>query len=117
LNTGSKISHSTLSDLRHILRTVAKEDYENEDEAIEHGLERYKSLILEVARVKRFDLAVWVEGSDTGFQKDLRDLTFLERANLVKGEMNYTHHNAYREYRLTEEGTELATRLLNEKNG
>ena len=99
------------------MRRVAKEDYKSADEAIEHGLERYKSLILKVARVKRFDLAVWVEGSDTGFQRDLSDLTFLEKANLVKGETNYTRHNAYREYRLTKDGAELATRLRKESNG
>jgi len=113
LNTRSKARHSTLSGLRKILRAVATEDYANENETIEHGLERYRSLILEVARVKKFDLAVWVEGSDSGFQKDLTDLAFLERANLLNGEMNYTDHNAYREYRLTKEGAELATRLKN----
>jgi hypothetical protein len=102
-------------DLKQVLRRVAEEDYESEEEAIERGLDRYKTFILEIARVKRFDLAIWVEGSDTGFQKDERDLSFLERANLVKGEMNYTHHNAYREYRLTRKGAELATRLSNEK--
>jgi hypothetical protein len=103
-------------DLRQILRHVAEEDYESEEEAMERGLDRYKTLLLEIARVKSFDLAISVEGSEAGFQKAERDLSVLERANLVKGEMNYTHHNAYREYRLTKKGTELATRLLKEKN-
>ena len=103
------------SDLRQILHKVAEEDYESEEQAIERGLDRYKSLILEIARVKRFDLAISVEGSDTGFQTDERALSFLERASLVKGEVNYTHRNAYREYRLTKKGAELAAKLVNEK--
>jgi hypothetical protein len=104
------------SDLAQILRRVVEEDYESEREGIEGRLDRYKALILEIARVKRFNIAIWVEGSDTRFQKDERDLSLLERANLVKGQMNYTRdsHNAYREYELTEKGAELATKLLNE---
>ena len=102
-------------DLKEILHRIAEEDYESEKEEIQGRLDRYKSLILEIARVKRFDLAIWVEGSDIQSQKDEKDLNFLERANLVKGQMNYTHHNAYREYQLTKKGAELATKLLNEK--
>ena len=102
-------------DLRQVLRRVAKEDYASERQGIERELDRYKALILEIARVKRFDLAISVEGSDTRFQKDKRDLSFLERANLVRGEMHYTHRNAYREYQLTKKGAELANSLLNEK--
>jgi len=103
------------SDLRQILRRVAQEDYAREEKAIERGLDRYKTFLLEIARVKTFDPAIWIEGSNTGFQKDERELSILERANLVKGETNFTHHNAYREYRLTKKGAELAARLLNEK--
>jgi hypothetical protein len=107
------------SDLKQILRKVAEEDYESEEEEIERGIDRYKALILEIARVKRFDLAIWVEGVDTPFRKNERDLSFLERANLVKGEIRFTRdsHNAYREYQLTKKGAELATKLLNEKTG
>jgi hypothetical protein len=101
-------------DLKRILHRIAEEDYESERKDIEQGLDRYKALLLEIARVKTLDLAIWVEGSDTRFQKDERDLSFLERANLVKGRMNYTHRNAYREYQLTKKGAELATKLLNE---
>lgn len=104
-------------DLKQILRKVAEEDYTREKEEIERGLDRYKALILEIARVKRFDLAIWVEGSGTRFQKDERDLDFLGRAKLVKGELKYTHRNAYREYQLTKEGAEIATKLSNEKRG
>jgi hypothetical protein len=102
------------SDLKENLRRVAEEDYEGEKEEVEGRLDRYKSLILEIARVKRFDLAIWIEGADARFQQDERDLSFLERANLVKGKTNFTHHNAYREYQLTKKGAELAVKLSNE---
>jgi hypothetical protein len=101
-------------DLKELLRRVTEEDYESEKEEIEGRLDRYKSL--DIAKVKRFDLAISVEGANTRFQKDERDLNFLERANLVKGKMNFTRdgHNAYREYQLTKKGAELAAKLLNE---
>ena len=102
-------------DLMEILHRIAEEDYRSEKEEIQGRLDRYKSLILEIARVKRFDLAISVEGSATQFQEDEKDLHFLERADLVEGQMNFTHHNAYREYQLTKKGAELATKLLNEK--
>jgi hypothetical protein len=63
---------------------VAEEDYENEREEIEAAPDRSKALILQIARVKRFDVAIWVEDAPTQFQKDERDLSFLERANIVK---------------------------------
>jgi len=104
------------SDIKEILRRIAEEDYESEKQEIDGRLDRCKSLILEIAKVKRFDLAISVEGSDTQFQKDEKDLNFLERGNLVKGKTSYTRHNAYREYQLTKKGDELATKLLNEKS-
>jgi hypothetical protein len=100
--------------LMQLLLKVAEEDYENERGEIEAGIDRYKALILEIARVKRFDLATSVEGSNTRFQKDERDLNFLEKAHLVTGKTNYTRHNAYREYELTKTGVELATKLSDE---
>ena len=105
------------SDLKDALRNVVEEDCEKERKEIERKLDHYKSLLLEIARVKRFNLAVSVEGFETQYQADERDLDFLERANLVKGEMNFTHHNEYREYQLTKKGAELAAKLMNETGG
>ena len=48
-------------DLKEVLRRVAEEDCESEKEEIEGRLDRYKSLILEIARVKGFDLAIEIE--------------------------------------------------------
>ena len=103
------------SDLKDALRNVVEEDYEIERNEIERKLDRYKSLLLEIARVKRFDLTISVEGSETQFQEDEKDLGFLERANLVKGEMKFAHHNEYREYGLTKKGAEVAARLMKEQ--
>jgi len=99
------------SELRGILLGVAKQDYEREKGTITDKLDDYEALILEIAKVKRFDLAIWIEGSDPGFRKDEADLSVLEKARLVKGETNYTHRNAFNEYRLTRRGTELAAKL------
>jgi len=99
------------SELRGILLVVAGQDYEREKRTITDRLDDYEALILEIAKVKRFDLAIWIEGSDSGFRRDETDLNFLERARLVKGEMKYTHRNAFHEYRLTRRGTELAAKL------
>lgn len=103
----------TSSDLSAILKKVAEEDYKNENAEIEEGLERHKSLILKIAKVKKFDLAIWVEGSETHLKYE-KDLNLLERGNLVKGQIRYTERNAYREYKLTKKGTELAKKLLEE---
>jgi hypothetical protein len=103
------------SDLRAILRKVAEEEYKREIREIEERLERYKSLILEVAEAKKWDLLVWVEGTGLkDLKKHEKDLNLLERANLVKGQMKYTERNAYREYQLTKKGNELVKRLLEE---
>lgn len=103
----------TSSDLRAILKKVAEEDYKSENAEIEEGLERYKSLILKIANVKKFDLAIWVEGSEMHLKYE-KDLNLLERGNLVKGQIRYTERNAYREYKLTKKGTELVKKLLEE---
>jgi hypothetical protein len=81
--------HSTSS---KFLFDVAKENYETEMQGIERAIDRYEALILEVARVKRFDLAIWIEGSDTQFGRGERDLSVLERANLVGRAEVYTPH-------------------------
>ena len=41
-------------------------------------------------------------------------LNMLERGNIIKGKMKYTHRSAYREYELTKKGEELAKKLQEE---
>jgi hypothetical protein len=87
------------SDLKAILDKVAEEDYKSKKLEIEQGLERFKSLLLKIAKTKRWDLTIWVEGSRVkNLEKYEKDLNFLERGSLVKGRMKYTERTAYRVY-------------------
>jgi DNA-binding HxlR family transcriptional regulator len=98
-------------DLKRMLQKVAEEDYQSENVQIEERLDRYKSLILRIAKAKKWDFPVWVEGSETHLTEDESDLNMLERSNLIKGQIRYTERNAYREYSLTKKGADLAKRL------
>jgi hypothetical protein len=100
------------SELKTILEKVAEEDYEHEKTLIEERLEHFRSLLLKIAKARNWDFPVWIEGAEPAdLKKYEADLNLLERANLVKGQMKYTEHNAYREYRLTKKGEELAKTL------
>jgi hypothetical protein len=103
------------SDLKKILVNVIEEDYKQKELEVEKGIERFKKLLREIAAAKKWDLAIWVEGSN---MKDIeryeKDLNLLERGNLIKGKMKFTEHNAYREYQLTKKGSDLAKKLLEE---
>jgi len=98
-----------------ILKQVAEEDYTSEKLDIEKNLLRFKSLLLEIAKAKKWDLAIWVEGTAVNdAEKVEKDLNLLERGNIVKGKMKYSEHNAYREYQLTKKGAELVEKLQKE---
>jgi hypothetical protein len=105
--------------LKEMLDKVAEEDFKKEEEEIEQrarkGLPRFKSLILAIKKAKRYDLVVLAEGSaPEGIKKIEKDLNMLERANLIKGEMKFTHRDTYRRYVLTKKGNDLAESLLKE---
>ena len=103
------------SNLKGILNKVAEEDYASEEVEIEKNLALFKSLLLEIAKVKTWDLAIWVEGTDVkSAEKYEKNLNLLERGNLVKGKLKFTEHNAYREYQLTKKGFELVKKLREE---
>jgi hypothetical protein len=103
------------SELKTILKKVAEEDFKSEETIIDERIRNYKSLILKIAEVGTFDLPVWIEGSQpSNFKKYERDLNMLERGNLIKGEMKYTERNAYRQYKLTKKGIDLAKKLQGE---
>ena len=105
----------TSSDLETILKQVAEEDYENKELEIEQNFSSFKSLLLEIAKAKKWDLAIWVEGIDVQHAKRYeKGLNLLERGNLVKGKLKYTERNAYREYQLTKKGFELLKKLQKE---
>ena len=103
------------SDLKIILDKVIEEDYKRKELEIEKGFERFKSLLHEIASAKKWDFAIWVQGSKVnGVEKYEKELNLLERGNLVKGKMKFTEHNAYREYQLTKKGSDLIKKLLKE---
>ena len=105
----------TSSELKSILNNVAAEDYANEELDVEKGLLRFKSLLLEIEKAKKWDLAIWVEGTDVQYaEKYEKDLNLLERGNLIKGKLKYTERNAYREYQLTKKGSEIVEKLQKE---
>lgn len=109
------------SDLKAILSKVIEEDYNRKELEIENRFEekrfeRFKFLLQEIAKTKKWDLAISVEGAKNveGIEKYEKDLNLLERGNIIKGEMKLTEHNTYREYQLTEKGTELLKKMLSE---
>ena len=103
------------SNLKGILNKVVEEDYASEEVEIEKNLSLFKSLLLEIAKVKTWDLAIWVEGTDVkSAEKYEKNLNLLERGNLVKGKLKFTERNAYREYQLTKKGFELVKKLREE---
>ena len=103
------------SELKIMLSKVAVEDNERKEIEFEEGINRYKSLLLRVAKVKPFDMLVSSEGTDQGDMKQtVLDLDVLERASLVKGQTKETNHNVYRQYELTVEGAELVEKLSKE---
>jgi hypothetical protein len=102
-------------DLKTILDTVVEEDCKQKEEKIEKRLENFKVLLRDIAKAKKWDLAIWVEGSNVkGTEEYEKDLNLLERGNLVKGKMKFTERNAYREYQLTKKGSELIEKLQKE---
>jgi hypothetical protein len=107
------------SDLEIILDKVIEEDCRRKELEIEKrriaGFERFKSLLSQISRAKKWDLAIWVEGCKvTDVEKYEKDLNLLERGNLVKGETKFTERNIYREYQLTKKGSDLVKKLLQE---
>lgn len=103
------------SNLKTILDKVIEEDYKQKELEIENGFERFKSLLHKIARAKKWDLAIWVEGSNVkGIEEYEKDLNLLERGNLIKGKMKFTERNAYRQYQLTKKGSDLVKKLLKE---
>jgi hypothetical protein len=105
----------TSSDLEAILKQVAEEDYESKELGIEKNFSNFKSLLLKIAKAGKWDLAIWIEGTDVQDAKKYEEnLNLLERGNLIKGKLKYSERCAYREYQLTKKGSELLKKLQEE---
>jgi hypothetical protein len=99
-------------ELKKHLDTVLEEDYKRLENTVEEELPRYISLLLDIAKYKKLDVTIWFEGTkQSELNKQEKELNMLERANLIKGKMKYTHRNVYREYELTKKGAELVEEL------
>ena len=103
-----------------MLEKVAQEDFQKEKEEIEQrarkGLPKFRSLILSIKKQGNYDFVLSVEGSSPEDAREIeKDLNMLERANLIKGEMKFTHRNTYRSYVLTKKGDDLAEKLMKEE--
>jgi hypothetical protein len=104
-----------LLELKVMLSKVAVADNLRKEIAFEEGINRYKSILLRVAKVQPFDVLVSTEGTEQGnLHQNVVDLDVLERAHLVKGQTKETNHNVYRQYELTVEGAELVEKLSKE---
>lgn len=104
------------SELKEILSVVANENNKQEKNEFEQGIDRYESLLLKLKAEKQRDVITSFEGVEYRNKNDqANDLEVLEKANLVTWEAKYTHRNAYRQYRLTEKGLDLAEKLTKEK--
>ena len=102
-------------DLKSILDKVVEEDYKEKEGEIEKRLENFKGLLRDIAKAKKWNLAIWVEGSNVkGVDDYEKNLNLLERGNLIKGKIKFTERNAYREYQLTKKGSELLKKLQKE---
>jgi hypothetical protein len=103
-------------ELKEILNVVANENNKQEKLEFEQGMDRYESLLLKVKAERKLDVLTSVEGVEyKDKNRQANDLKVLEKAHLVTGEAKYTHRNAYRQYRLTERGADLAEKLVKEK--
>jgi len=102
-------------ELKSKLYKVAEEDRVREEKEFEEGIERYKSLLTKVSKVRPFDMMLQAEGPEFyNVKQTMQDLGVLERAGLLKSELKETFRSQYRQYDLTAEGDQLVEKLLNE---
>jgi hypothetical protein len=102
-------------ELKSKLYKVAEEDKEHEEKEFDEGIERYKSLLIKVSKVRPFDMMPQAEGPEFyNVKQMMQDLNVLERANLLKSELKETFRSEYRQYDLTVEGAQLVEKLLKE---
>jgi len=103
------------SELKAILHKASEEERKRKEKELAEGMNRYKSLLLKIAKEKKIDVTVTVEGTaQHEANQNAQDLNMLESAQLVEGQTKFTHRNEYRQYVLTPRGSELAEKLARE---
>ncbi|MGD6852162.1 MAG: hypothetical protein ACQCN6_08910 [Candidatus Bathyarchaeia archaeon] len=94
---------------------VAEEDKARELKDFDEGFERYRSLLIRVAKMRPFDMMPQAEGpAFYDVKQVMHDLAVLERAHLLKGELKETARSEYHQYDLTAEGEQLVEKLSKE---
>ena len=103
------------SELDAILHKASEEERKRKEKELAEGMNRYKSLLLKIAKEKKLDVLISSEGTKAPeLNKNEQDLNMLEKAQLVEGQTKFTHRNEYRQYVLTPKGSELAEKLAKE---
>jgi hypothetical protein len=75
------------AELKARLYKVAEEDCKREETKHEGNLTLMKELILKIAHMTTFDVAIWVDGTKRDeLNKDEENLNMLEQANLIKSQ-------------------------------
>jgi hypothetical protein len=102
-------------ELKTKLHEVAEADKVSEEKEFDEAIERYKSLLMRVAKIRPFDMMTQSEGPEYYDVKQvMHDLGVLERANLLKEMLKETARSEYRQYDLTVEGVQLVEKLSKE---
>ncbi len=103
------------SELKMMLSKVAAEDNTRKETEFEEGINRYKSLLLSVAKIEPYDVIVSFEGTEQlDMKQNIADLDLLEKVHLLKAQTKETGRNIYRQYELTMEGAKLVEKLSKE---
>jgi len=105
------------TELKEILEKTLEKKIKMKEISLEQRLPHFKDLILKIREADKLDLSELVEGSAVEDSKDIeKDLELLEECGLVVGEEKFSKRRRieYREYTLTNNGTELAEKLERE---
>lgn len=91
-------------DLNKILLEKIEEEVQEKRKEVVIISERLKSLLIRIAKARRWTITTNMMGTDIHHPEQERDLDLLEKCGLIKSKVRYTKHNSYREYSVTEKG-------------
>lgn len=89
-----------------------EEDFQKERKKVVERSEELKSLLIRIAKARRWTLTMSVMGMETHHPQQEKDLDLLERCGLIESKVKYSKHNEYREYSVTEKGQAIVRQFL-----
>lgn len=101
-------------DLNKILLEKVEEEVQEKRKEFVKRSERLKSLLIRIAKARRWTITTNMMGTDINHPEQERDLDLLEECGLIKSKVKYTKHNSYREYSITEKGQAIVRRTPKE---